>query len=71
MYDIYGLDAIDLLFEDGSKYCQTWYFSYFFTDMKKKLTTEYINFILAGFIAVVNYIVQQTFEGKLEIVFEN
>ena len=63
MYDIYGLDSIDLLFEDGSKYCQTWYFSYFFT--------EYINFILAGFIAVVNYIIQQTFEGKLEIVFEN
>lgn len=61
MYDIYGFKSTSLLFEDGEKYCRTWYFSYFFT--------EYINFILAAFIAVVNYIVQQTFEeiGKKRI----
>lgn len=58
MYTIYGSNALTILFEDGEQYCKEWYFSYFFT--------EYVGFMLAAFIAIVNYTVQQVFEGKFQ-----
>lgn len=50
IYDNYGTNGLKITFEDGEQYCKSWYISFFFTD--------YVNFIQAAWVAVVNYVVQ-------------
>jgi len=50
MYDIYDTDALKITFEDGEQYCKNWYTQYVFAD--------YVTFIQAAWIAIVNYVVQ-------------
>ena len=56
MFDLYSTNALKITFEDGEQYCKNWYITYFFTD--------YVNFMQAAWVAVVNYVVQQTFNSK-------
>jgi hypothetical protein len=50
MYDLYDTQALKIKFEDGEQYCKNWYTQFFFAD--------YVNFIQAAWIAIVNYVVQ-------------
>jgi len=50
MFDMYSNNGLKITFEDGNQYCKQWYISYFFSD--------YVNFIQAAWVAIVNYAVQ-------------
>jgi hypothetical protein len=50
MYDRYGTSSIKLTFIDGVQYCKDWYVTFF--------STDYVNFLQAAWVAVVNYSVQ-------------
>jgi hypothetical protein len=45
-----------ILFDDGDQHCLDWYRIHFFQD--------YINFLLSFYIAIVNWILQEVFDGK-------
>lgn len=61
MFDKYGNKSLKITFEDGEQYCKNWSVSFFFTD--------YVNFIQAAWVAIVNYVVQQVFNGKFNIIY--
>jgi hypothetical protein len=58
-FKLYGNKALNILFEDGEKYCQEWYTVY--------VSQNFINIILALWIALVNWGIQEIFNymGKL------
>ena len=45
-----------ILFEDGEQHCKSWYRIYAYE--------KYINVILSLYIAIVNFILQEVFDGK-------
>ena len=56
MYDEYGTRALNILFEDGEQYCKEWYTVY--------VSQNFINYILALWIAIVNWSIQEIFNCK-------
>jgi hypothetical protein len=56
MYGNYGTKALQILFEDGERYCQQWYTIY--------VSQNFINIILALWIALVNWSIQEIFNCK-------
>lgn len=57
MYTRYGAKALLILFEDGEQYCKEWYTVY--------ISENFINIILALWIATVNWCIQEIFNCKL------
>lgn len=56
MLDTYGDVGLDVLFEGSDRHCTEWYRVYF--------VEKYLTWILAGFVAIVNLVLQVTLDGK-------
>jgi hypothetical protein len=62
MLESYGESGIDVLFEGSDRHCSEWYMVYY--------VEKYLTWILAGFVAIMNLVLQVCIDNVGEYLYK-